>query len=127
MPRYEIVAHLASDVECGTAEEAASLVGHQLRAATGGAIVLHHLAVWRQEPPAASPLPPALRRQLTDFFVAVERQAARAEAAFRTRVGEILGEPTAPAGAGRYAAPPPSGREPISPDLAARPRPDVGG
>ena len=93
MPRYEIVAHVERDLDCSTPEEAAALIGAQLRAgAEPGALL--HLAVWCQEPPpAASPLPPALRRGLVDFFVAVERHAVAAEAVFRDRVAAILDGP----------------------------------
>ena len=94
MPRYEIVAHVARDLECATPEEAASVVRGQLMSATGGAIELRHLAIWREEAsPAASPLPPALRRKLIDFFAALDRCAADAEETFRGRVAAILAVP----------------------------------
>lgn len=91
MPRYEIVAHLARELDCATPEEAAAVVRRELRAEAGDPDALHHLVVWREETaPAASPLPPGLRRQLDDFFAAVGRCAAEAEAVFRGRVEAIL-------------------------------------
>ena len=91
MPRYEIIAHVSQELACETAEEAAAIVRRQLLADTGQEDDLLHLAVWRDDPaPAASPLPPALRRTLVDFFTTLERSADEAEAAFRERVAAIL-------------------------------------
>ena len=59
---------------------------------------LLHLAVWREDPaPAASPLPPPLRRSLVNFFTALERCAGEAEEAFRGRVEAILMVPASAA------------------------------
>ena len=94
MPRYEIVAHVARDLQSATPEEAAAVVRAQLMSASGGAIELRHLAVWREEgSPAASPLPPPLRRKLIDFFMALDRCATDAEATFRGRLAAILAVP----------------------------------
>ena len=94
MPRYEIVAHVARNLECATPEEAAAVVRGQLLAAAGGPCELRHLAVWQEgASPAASPLPPALRRKLIDFFAALDRCAADAEATFRGQVAAILAVP----------------------------------
>ena len=101
MPRYEIVAHVARDLECATPEEAAAVVRAQLLATPGGASELHHLAVWREVvEPAASPLPPPLRRKLIDFFAALDRCAADAEEVFRGRVAAILAAPAGAASVG---------------------------
>ena len=99
MPRYEIIAHVAGDLECDTPEEAAAVFRRQLLSEAGGAVALHHLAVWRHEAsPAASALPPAVRRKLVDFFAALERCAAEAEETFRGRVAAILAVPAATPG-----------------------------
>ena len=91
MPRYEIIAHVTQELPCETAEEAAAIVRRRLLAETGADDDLLHLAVWREDPsPAASPLPPDLRRTLVDFFATLERCAGDAEAAFRERVAAIL-------------------------------------
>jgi hypothetical protein len=91
MPRYEIIAHVSQELTCETAEDAAAIVRRQLLAQSGTRANLLHLAVWREDPaPAASPLPPALRQTLVDFFATLERSAGEAEAAFRERVAAIL-------------------------------------
>ena len=91
MPRYEIVAHVTRELECASAEEAATEFRRQLLADAGLADTLLHLAVWRQDPaPALSPLPPPLRHGLEEFFMALERCAGEAEEAFRGRVEAIL-------------------------------------
>ncbi len=113
MPRYEIVAHVARNLDCATPEEAALLVRGQLTAA-GGQVELLHLAVWREEvaSPRASPLPPSLRRKLIDFFSALDRSAADAEEAFRGRVAAILAAPPARLASGPAGAAPVRGAEP---------------
>ena len=96
MPRYEIVAHITRDLDCASAEEAATEFRRQLLTDAGLADTLLHLAVWREDPaPAASPLPAALRRSLGDFFAALQRCAGEAEEAFRGRVEAILMIPPA--------------------------------
>jgi hypothetical protein len=103
MPRYEIVAHVVCDLECATPEAAAAVIRARWAPTTGGAMQLRRLGVWHEEEsPAASPLPPGLRRQLIDFFAGLERSAAAAEETFRGKVAAILGMPEdrpAPAGA----------------------------
>jgi hypothetical protein len=99
MPRYEIVAHITRDLDCASAEEAATEFRRQLLTEAGLADALLHLAVWREDPaPAASPLPPSVRRSLEDFFAALERSAGEAEEAFRGRVQAILMDPASAAG-----------------------------
>ena len=99
MPRYEIVAHIMRDLDCASAEEAATEFRRQLLTDAGLADALLHLAVWREDPaPAASPLPPSVRRSLEDFFAALERCAGEAEEAFRGRVEAILMVPASAAG-----------------------------
>jgi hypothetical protein len=94
MPRYEILAHVTCELEGETAEEAAALFQRQVLAKAGIADKVLQLAVWRQDPAAsASPLPTPLRQQLIDFFAALERSAAEAEATFRERVEAILAVP----------------------------------
>jgi hypothetical protein len=96
MPRYEIVAHITRELDCASAEEAATEVRRQLLTDAGLADALLHLAVWREDPaPAASPLPATLRRSLVNFFAALERCASEAEEAFRGRVEAILMVPAA--------------------------------
>jgi hypothetical protein len=107
MPRYAIVAHLAHELDCDSAEEAAAVVRRGLPAAADGA-ALRHLAVWRLEAePTSWPVPAALGQRLADFFGEVERYAAGAEEVFRARVEEVLAdEPadTIPAPAARRGA-----------------------
>ena len=116
MPRYEIIAHVSQELTCETAEDAAAIVRRQLLAQSGTQANLLHLAVWRDDPAsAASPLPPALRQTLVDFFATLERSAGEAEAAFRERVAAILtvsAVETAVAETHRAARPP----EPDGPD-----------
>jgi hypothetical protein len=99
MPRYEIVAHVTRELDCASAEEAATEFRSQLLADAGLADALLHLGVWRADPaPAASPLPTPLRRSLVDFFAALERCASEAEEAFRGRVEAILMVPATASG-----------------------------
>ena len=99
MPRYEIVAHVTRELDCASAEEAATEFRRQLLVDAGLADALLHLGVWRADPaPAASPLPTPLRRSLVDFFTALERCASEAEEAFRGRVEAILMVPASAAG-----------------------------
>ena len=93
MPRYEIVAHFTCELEGATAEEAAALFHRQVLTEAGIADEVLQLAVWRQEPATASPLPNTLRQQLIDFFAALEHSAEEAEEAFRERVEAILAVP----------------------------------
>ena len=91
MTRFEIVAHLTSELECETAEDAADVFRRQVLAGTGPEVEIEHLAVWRHDPPpAVSPLPTQLRQQLREFFTALERCASDTEQAFRERVAAIL-------------------------------------
>ena len=91
MPRYEIVAHVTRELDCASAEEAATEFRRQLLADAGLGDALLHLAVWREDhAPAASPVPASLRCSLEDFFVGLERCAGEAEEAFRGRVEAIL-------------------------------------
>lgn len=103
MPRYEIVAHVTSEIDCPSAEEAAAIVRRQIMDGPAGPNQLHHLAVWRDDTAAASsPLDPVIRAKLVDFFTALEQCAADAEETFRGQVEAILmgtltaGESTAP-------------------------------
>jgi hypothetical protein len=99
MPRYEIVAHVTRELDCASAEEAATEFRRQLLADAGLADALLHLAVWREDPAAAaSPLPSSLRHSLVDFFTALERCAGEEEEAFRGRVEAILMVPEPEAG-----------------------------
>lgn len=96
MPCYEIVAHLAVELDDTTPESAAAAFKRDLLARAGGAVTLHGLAVWRPSSgPGAATLPPPVQRHLTDFFTGVAGCAATAEAAFRVRVEEIFAD-TAP-------------------------------
>ena len=91
MPRYEIVAHVAVELDETAPEAAAAAFKRDLLARAGNPIALHGLAVWR--PSAGSevgPIPPSARRQLDGFFAGVARCAATEEEAFRVRVEEIL-------------------------------------
>jgi hypothetical protein len=99
MPRYEIVAHITRDLDCASAEDAATEFRRQLLTDARLADALLHLAVWREDPaPATSPLPTSVRRGLEDFFAALERCAGEAEEAFRGRVEAILMGPASAAG-----------------------------
>ena len=99
MPRYEIVAHITRELDCASAEEAATEFRRQLLADAGLADALVHLGVWRADPaPATSPIPASVRRSLEDFFAALERCAGEAEEAFRGRVEAILMGPASAAG-----------------------------
>lgn len=91
MPRYEIVAHVVRELDCDTAEDAASVFRRQLLAEARRDDALIHLAVWRDEAdPAASAVPPTMRQKLAEFFATVERCAEDAEEAFRDRVEAIF-------------------------------------
>ena len=107
MPRYEIVAHVTRELDCASAEEAATEFRRQLLADAGVADALLHLGVWREDPAAAaSPLPSSLRHSLVDFFAALERCAGEEEEAFRGRVEAILMVPEPEAAAdGRQSGP----------------------
>ena len=99
MPRYEIVAHITRDLDCASAEDAATEFRRQLLTDARLADALLHLAVWREDPaPATSPIPASVRRSLEDFFAALERCAGEAEEAFRGRVEAILMVPASAAG-----------------------------
>jgi hypothetical protein len=99
MPRYEIVAHVTREFDCASAEEAATEFRHQLLTDAEFGDALLHLGVWREDPaPAASPLPTSLRRNLRDFFAALERCAGEAEEAFLGQVEAILMVPASAAG-----------------------------
>ena len=99
MPRYEIVAHVARQMDGASAEEAAAEFRRQLLADVGIADALLHLAVWREDPsPAVSPLPAPLRQGLEDFFTGLERCASEAEESFRGRVEALLMVPASAAG-----------------------------
>jgi hypothetical protein len=91
MPHYEIIVHVRQELASETAEDAAAIVRRQVLAQTGTQDDLLHLAVWRDDPaPAVSPLPPALRQTLVDFFTTLKSSAEEAEADFRERVAAIL-------------------------------------
>lgn len=97
MPRYEVLTHIAVELDGTTPEEAAAVFK---RAFLGGAgLALRGLAVW---PSAGSstpvPLPPPLQQQLADLFVAVARHAAVEEDAFRARVADIFAQAESGAG-----------------------------
>jgi hypothetical protein len=90
MPRYEVVTHIAVDLDGDLPEEAAAVFRREFVAAPG--IALRSLAVWPSHAGATpSPLPPHLQQQLVDFFAAVACHAAVEEEVFRARVEEILG------------------------------------
>ena len=93
MPRYEIVAHFAVELDAAIPEEAAAVFKRELLAGTG--MTLRGLAVWPSPHGAApSPLPPPLRQQLVNFFAAVARHAAVEEDVFRARVEDIFAQPS---------------------------------
>jgi hypothetical protein len=90
VPRYEVVVHMAVELDGETPEEAAAVFRRELDARSG--IALRSLAVWPSHDGAApTPLPPPLQQQLVDFFAAVARHAAVEEEVFRARVEDILG------------------------------------
>jgi len=90
MPRYEVVSHVAVELDGEIPEEAAAVFRREFVAGPG--IALRSLAVWPSHAGAkAAPLPPPLQQQLVDFFAAVARHAAVEEEVFRARVEEILG------------------------------------
>lgn len=91
MPRYEIVAHVTSEMDCQTAEEAAAIIRRQIMDGPAGPNQLLHLAVWQEALGATpSPVDPVIRARLVDFFMTLERSAAEAEEAFRGQVEAIL-------------------------------------
>jgi len=91
MPRYEIVTHLAVELDGAMPEEAASVFRREYLAVDG--LALRSLAVWPSSHGSTpSPLPPSLRQQLVDFFAAVARHAAVEEEVFRARVEDIFTE-----------------------------------
>lgn len=91
MPRYEIVAHVTSEMDCQNAEEAAAIIRRQIADGPTGPNRLLHLAVWREEPgETPSPVDSTIRDKLVDFFLTLERRAAEAEETFRGQVEAIL-------------------------------------
>lgn len=97
MPTYEIVVHLAAELDGTTPEVAAADLQRRLLGAVDPAASVLGLAVWRPWDGATrTPLPSPLPRQLREFFAGVEGSAALAEAAFRVRVGEIMADGVAP-------------------------------
>jgi hypothetical protein len=89
MPRYEVVTHIAVELDGAMPEEAAAVYRRALLAVDG--LALRGLAVWpstRDSTP--TPLPPPLQQQLIEFFAAVARHAAAEEAVFRARVEDIF-------------------------------------
>jgi hypothetical protein len=91
MPRYEIVAHVTSEIDCLNAEEAAAIIRSQIQEGPAGPNQLLHLAVWREEPgDTPSPVDAAIRDKLVDFFLTLEQRAAEAEETFRGQVEAIL-------------------------------------
>ena len=91
MPRYEIVAHVALELDGDTPEAAAETFRRDLLAGAGGRVAVSGLAVWRPGVgPAPGPVSSSLRRQLADFFAGVARSAAGAEATFRAEVEALL-------------------------------------
>lgn len=91
MPRYEIVVHVTSEMDCTSAEEASAVIRRQIMEGPAGPNQLLHLAVWREasahEP---SPVDPVIRDKLIDFFRTLEHRAAEAEETFRGQVEAIL-------------------------------------
>lgn len=91
MPRYEIVVHVTSEMDCTSAEEASAIIRRQILESPTGPNQLMHLAVWREAPATEpSPVDPAIREKLVDFFRTLEHRAAEAEEAFRGQVEAIL-------------------------------------
>ena len=91
MPRYEIVVHIASEIDCQTAEEAAAIVRRQIMSTSTAPRQLLHLAVWHDARGATpSPVDLAVRDKLVDFFTTLEQRAAEAEVTFRGQVEAIL-------------------------------------
>lgn len=89
MPRYEVVTHLAVDLDGEIPEEAAAVFRREFIG--DGGIALRSLAVWPSHAGAVpTPLPPLLQQQLVDFFAAVARHAAVEEEVFRAAVEDIL-------------------------------------
>jgi hypothetical protein len=108
MPRYEIVVHIASEMDCQTAEEAAAIVRRQIMSNSTAPRQLLHLAVWHDARGGTpSPVDPVIRDKLVDFFRTLEQRAAEAEETFRGQVEAILmgavssADGTAAAGASR--------------------------
>lgn len=91
MPRYEVVTHVAVELDGEMPEEAATVFRREFVGDAG--FTLRHLAVWPSHQGAQpSPLPAPLQQQLVDFFAAVARHAAVEEEVFRARVADILGQ-----------------------------------
>jgi hypothetical protein len=91
MPRYEIVAHVTSEMDCQNAEEAAAIIRRQIADGPAGPNQLLHLAVWREEPgEISSPVDPVIRDKLVDFFLTLEHRAGEVEEIFRGQVEAIL-------------------------------------
>lgn len=89
MPRYEVVSHVAIELDGGTPEEAAAVFRREFAGNAG--IALRRLAVWPcHAGTVPTPLPAPLQQQLVDFFAAVARHAAVEEEVFRARVEDIL-------------------------------------
>ena len=90
MPRYEVVSHVAVELDGEIPEVAAAAFRRKFVGDRG--IALRSLAVWPSHAGAApTPLPAPLQQQLVDFFAAVARHAAVEEDVFRARVEDILG------------------------------------
>jgi hypothetical protein len=91
MPRYEVVTHIAVELDGATPEEAAAV--YRRAFLTGEGLTLRGLAVWPSTRDSTSaPLPPPLQRQLHEFFAAVARHAVVEEEAFRARVEDIFAD-----------------------------------
>lgn len=89
MPRYEVVTHIAIELDGAMPEEAAMVFRREFLATKG--LALRGLAVWPCAHDATpSPLPAPLQQQLVDFFAAVARHAAIEEEVFRARVEDIF-------------------------------------
>jgi hypothetical protein len=90
MPRYEVVSHVAVELDSEIPEAAAAAFRRKF--VDDGGIALRGLAVWPSHAGATpTPLPAPLQQQLVDFFAAVVRHAAVEEDVFRARVKDILG------------------------------------
>jgi hypothetical protein len=91
MPRYEVVSHVAVELDGEIPEVAAAVFRREFVGNAG--VALRSLAVWPSHAgPAPTPLPAPLQQQLVDFFAAVARHAAVEEDVFRARVEDILGQ-----------------------------------
>ena len=91
MPRYEIVVHVTREMDCTSADEAATIIRRQVMEGPAGPNQLLHLAVWQEATAAVpSPVDPVIRGKLVEFFRTLEQCAAEAEEAFRGQVEAIL-------------------------------------